>query len=108
MGIFNIIVISLWGISSILFSIILILDTRDVNSEFNGYDFYEKLVIFFIYFAPIFNTILISYLFVSLIIDHIIKSKKEKEIKEERKQKIKKGIIKISKIDPYGEEDWSN
>jgi Ca2+/H+ antiporter len=38
-----------------------------------------------------------------------IQERKEKRMNEkERKIKIKMGIIRISPIDPYGEEDWEN
>ena len=40
--------------------------------------------------------------------DYIGKKKRIYKYRKERKDKIKLGIIRITPLDPYGEEDWNN
>jgi hypothetical protein len=89
------------------------------NKEFKNEGWGFKLFVLILLFFPIVNQIL-AYVLLRTLIFQYLKSffvkgkekykayKKNKEKLSERKRKIKLGIIRITKNDPYGEEDWSD
>jgi len=100
MSIINILLLS--SIPSALFGIGIVL----VNVK----EFLKEILAFRIFFLLIFIIPIINIIFsIYLLIYHFKNSNyiEKRKIKIEYHKKIKKGIIRISKNDPYGEELWT-
>ena len=69
----------------------------------------DIFILIVITLSPI-NILTALTLIILALVEHMLDGikirKKNKEIDKERSIKIKKGIIRITPIDPYGEEDW--
>ncbi len=86
-------------------------DDRNLKNESSAF----RILVYFLLYCPGFSqTVIFAFILVGSIIstkdiiDKKLKIRKQKnKILKERNIKIKLGIIKINKDDPYGEEDWT-
>jgi len=103
-------ILSLVYLISVAILYYVLIQCEDPNNRLRDQDLSIKIMIYIFTFCPVINTLfLIIMSIVSGIMEisfYIKRLKKRKQFKEERKEKIKLGIIKITKNDPYGEEDW--
>lgn len=95
----------IWAISFILWTIPSVMILMDKNEH---YEISEILGIILTCVVPILNTaccICVIYLYIR---DYSKERKEKNRILKERKEKIDKGLIKITINDPYGEENWND
>lgn len=72
-------------------------------------DFITEVLIKFLTYVAIIScvTVILVITFYRFSEEEIEKRKFKRHLKRERKEKIRLGIIRINKNDPYGEEDWT-
>ena len=82
--------------------------SKSGKKRFQYEDTSSRIFILCLIFIPFVSQIIFEILVIKSISDSAISFFKDMIKKKERKKKIKLGIIKITPLDPYGEENWDS